>query len=495
MTAMDQASYPVTALRLPPGAGKSGIYTGWAIWRNKRILILTPRKALQEQLYKDFAGLGMVSLVGQSDPRYAKSCVVTGGAVSDGPCHGDFECDYKKKGCEPFDLLRRARTERMVVTNYALFLHNPSALGEFDAIVMDEAHAAFEWLSSFVSPSISKAEGKLLHREPTANWKPWATWHVSVTASDLKDMKRKAGRTHADYLHIRNLKRLHDKLKALAEIDPASLIYKKDHRGWTWTCIWPGYFKARLFHSAKKFFMTSGTMTRKTMAMLGFRKEEYGWHEYPSTFPVRNRPIYVLPAPRLNAQSGPGEYKIWLNLIDSFIAKRPGLRGIIHAGSYARAEMIMAQSKQAGRLICHMNSAGLPEALARFKARTDGVLVSPSITEGVDLFEDLCRFQIQAKLPFADPRDPIVAERTKQDPDYPWYIAAQTIIQASMRGVRSATDKCETAICDGSWQAWYYNRASHHFPLWWSSALSQVTEVPSPPSHFSTKGGKKSLTK
>lgn len=484
---MDESMFPVTGLCLPPGAGKSGIYTGWAVWRDKRVLILTSRKALQSQLYADFAGLGMVSLVGQSDPKYAKSCLITGGAVSDGPCHGDFDCQYKKKGCEPFDLLRRAKYERMVVTNYSFFMHNATVMGDFDAIILDEGHAAFDWLSAFVSPEISKAEGKMLHREPTSNWKPWATWHVDVTLSDLKDAKRKVVKSQADYMKVRNLKRLHEKLKALAEIDPASLIYKKDHHGWTWTCIWPGYFKGRLFQSSKKFYLTSGTMSRKTMGMLGFRKEEYAWHEYPSSFPVRNRPIYVLPAPRMNAGVSPGEQVIWLNLMDSFIAKRPGVRGIIHAGSYARAAYIMERSKVKGRLIVHMNAAGLPEAMARFKAQKDAILVSPSITEGVDLYGDLCRFQLIAKLPFADPRDPIVAERTKQDPEYPWYIAAQTVIQASMRGVRSATDMCETAICDGSWQAWYYRRAFYHFPRWWTNALVPVTAVPDLPARFQKK--------
>ena len=488
ITAIDTASFPVTALRLPPGAGKSGIYTAWAVWRGKRVLILTSRKTLQSQLYEDFAGLGMISLVGQNDPVYSEACKITGGAVSDGPCHGEFKCPHKKTDCPPFALIRRARSEQIVVTNYAFFMANSQVLGEFDAIIMDEAHAVFDWLSNFVSPEISKSEAKkYLRREPTSNWKPWSSWHLDITTSDLRDAKRKEPKTHDDYITIRNLRRLQEKLKALSEIDPGALIYKKSPSGWSWTCVWPGYFKSRIFHSAKKFFLMSGTISRKTMALLGFRKEEYGWHEYPSTFPIRNRPIYILPAPRMNAQASPGDHQVWLNLIDSFISKRPGVRGIIHTGSYARAEYIATRSKNSRRIIFHLNSAGLAEALARFQERKDAVLVSPSITEGVDLRDDLCRFQIQAKLPFADPRDPIVAERTKQDPEYPWYVAAQTIVQASMRGVRSATDLCETAICDGSWQGWYWRRAAHHFPSWWSNALAQVTVVPPPPERFRKK--------
>lgn len=461
---------------LPPGAGKSGIYMGWAAWKNKRICVLVPSKYLQKQLYEDFKGFGLVSLEGQANPKY--HCEITEGSVATAPCHGGFDCELKRAGCKYFADLRRAAKEQYVLTNYAFWMHNKNALGEFDALVMDETHQAFNWIANHVSVSFTRREvDENFHRHPVSDWKPWAEFQARVFAGEVKELK--AGpKSNAMYERVRVLRRWQEEVSFLARADPKSLVFEKKATGWRWECVWPGNYRGLLISNAKKYIMTSGTMTKRTVAMLGYSKAEYEWHAYPSTFPVERRPVHILPAPRMNASISPGGMKTWLNCIDRYADTRSKWRGVVHSGSYARSEYIAVNSRHKDRVIVHMNSAGLAEAIERFLATPGSILVSPSIMEGVDFPYEKCDWNYIAKIPFGNHNEPVLAERLRQDPEFGIYSAAFSIVQAAFRGMRAIDDYCETAIGDGSWQHWFFRRAKHHFPQYFLDAVVPCDGVP-----------------
>jgi len=83
------------------------------------------------------------------------------------------------------------------------------------------------------------------------------------------------------------------------------------------------------------------------------------------------------------------------------------------------------------------------------------VLLSPSMTEGVDLMGDLSRFQILCKVPFPYLGDKLV--RKKMNKWKWWYDlqTAKTVIQSVGRSVRSETDTAVTYILDGSWENFF----------------------------------------
>jgi Rad3-related DNA helicase len=77
------------------------------------------------------------------------------------------------------------------------------------------------------------------------------------------------------------------------------------------------------------------------------------------------------------------------------------------------------------------------------------------MTEGVDLKEDLSRFQIICKVPFPYLGDRLV--RKKMNKWNWWYDlqTAKTVIQAVGRSVRSETDTAVTYILDASWERFH----------------------------------------
>jgi Rad3-related DNA helicase len=164
--------------------------------------------------------------------------------------------------------------------------------------------------------------------------------------------------------------------------------------------------------------------------------------------------------------------------VRSVIAGHPGEKGLIHAQNYVIAQALMA-GVGSDRLITH-GPKDRALVLARFKASADPlVLVSPSMTTGVDLPYEACRFQVVAKLPFPDRGDPQVRRRLEVGPDgtpggapgerwYAWATACG-LIQACGRGVRAEDDYCATYILDSN--LGWFRRAYHNlFPRWFTEA-------------------------
>tara|TARA_Y100001938_G_scaffold30629_1_gene41606 strand:- start:165 stop:473 length:309 start_codon:yes stop_codon:yes gene_type:complete len=89
------------------------------------------------------------------------------------------------------------------------------------------------------------------------------------------------------------------------------------------------------------------------------------------------------------------------------------------------------------------------------KSKEATVLLSPSMTEGVDLKEDLSRFQIICKVPFPYLGDKLVRKKMNK---WDWWYdlqTAKTIIQSVGRSIRSESDSAVTYILDSSWERFY----------------------------------------
>ena len=78
------------------------------------------------------------------------------------------------------------------------------------------------------------------------------------------------------------------------------------------------------------------------------------------------------------------------------------------------------------------------------------VMVSPSMSHGVDLKGDLGQFQVIMKVPYL----PLSSKRIKRlsKEDYQWYVnkTLSTIVQMAGRCTRNDTDSAKTYILDGS---------------------------------------------
>jgi len=193
--------------------------------------------------------------------------------------------------------------------------------------------------------------------------------------------------------------------------------------------------------------------------------------ELPSTFPVANRPVRFVPVGRLNKDSlaTPDIQNKLLKRIAAILNHHTGEKGIIHTATYALAEMIGSRLKSPRLLI--QQPGNREEILEKhLMSKQPTVLVSPSMTEGVDLYDNLGRFNIIVKVPFANLGDNWVKARKERSPNWYNWCAMKDLVQAIGRTTRHENDYSESYILDGSFEM-LFNRSSFLFPKWFADSI------------------------
>jgi Rad3-related DNA helicase len=108
-----------------------------------------------------------------------------------------------------------------------------------------------------------------------------------------------------------------------------------------------------------------------------------------------------------------------------------------------------------------------------FKEKSNGVLVSPSLMEGLSLNDDMCRLQIVIKVPFTTLSDKRIKIRASTNPTWYSQEAIFKIVQSSGRGVRHKDDYCITFILDSAFQR-LLNMHKKIFPFWFLKAVESI---------------------
>jgi Rad3-related DNA helicase len=464
---------------------------------NARFIILTSTRGLQSQLMKDFGQHyeDWTDVRGQSNYL----CVLEEPnrvPVSEGPCHAGLQCEYRSAGCTYYDAKRKAANARVVVTNYAFWLSENQygeGIGTFDVMICDEAHNAPDEVASWLSVYVSQWEvqNMLNGYAPDAdNWQSWAARGRTNVEQEI-DLHKRVTTLHShgapfDHKLVGRVRQLRDLARRLARLsllqDNKSWVFERTRKGWRWDPIWPAPFAERyLYRNTPKVIFVSASIREKTMELMGVKKGEYGFHEYPSTFPKSRRPVYVYrstPPLRWTHKSPPEVVKAILRLSDRVLDKRHDRKGIIHSVSYDRKNLVLGNSTHRTRYIHHKDSTSAAEAIRLYREHQEPkVLLSPSVTTGLDFPYTECEFQIIPKVPFPDSRSAILRARAKADKEYPMYLAAQETMQATGRGMRAEDDQCETFILDESF-FWFVRRYKKFFSRAFLEAIVYVRSIP-----------------
>lgn len=497
-------------LNKPTGAGKAltAVMAGKVL--GLRTLVLTGTRTLQN-VYRDEEMTGK-DVRGQQN-YYCKAVEPYGPLshfadrrgplrVDQAPCHVGVECRLKFNGCTYFDAVNAAREEDSVSTNYDYHLaigksiltnDGEETLGKFDLLVLDEAHAAVDKTCGALRTELLDAElTELLGISPlpgTASLDRWRSWADVVLVAWESEMERMTTALSKYYIDLatveeyKKMKRLGNSLTQVSMLED-DWVVGRTKRGdrTTFDPVWPAaYTEALLFRNIPKVLLLSATITPKTLEVLGIPKEQSDYHEYPSTFPVRRRPVYALSTgPYMKFDMTPEDEQYLIDLLDLFLRSRfaDNRKGIIHCVSYKRMMRIQELSEFGSRFIIHDDGRDKESAITRFrKSKVACALLSPSVTTGEDFPDDDCRFIIIPKLPFVDTRDPIVARRELADPGYSGYQMINTLVQSTGRGMRHPKDWCESIILDGNF-TWAWDRYKQHAPKWWRDSIVWVSSIP-----------------
>ena len=504
-------------LCMPTGSGKSATYVAMAKLTDLRTVVLTSTKGLQTQLADDFSPAGLVDIRGMGnypcdylieEARLRPQLTTLGGRspadsipMADiGPCLAGMKCEYKQTSCGYYRAVGVAKRSRLIATNYSYWLYahrEGQGLEKVDMLVLDEAHDAPEELGSFLGVDVTmhQIEGLLGDEWPLDHnrWDAWRVWAARLSdkarrkVSDLEGEVKRGTAPRARLREFRELRRLETNLRRVGTSQGRWVQHmaRRGPRGGLtlrFDPVWPGeYAEKHLFLGIPKIVLTSATVRPKTMELLGVKKEDVDFVEYPSTFPIARRPVIWVPTIRVDKRTSTDEMRLWVARIDNIIRGRMDRKGIIHTVSYARRDFILKFSEFAKIMFTHETATVRDEVAAFRRADPPAVLVSPSLSTGWDFPYEECAYQIIGKVPFPDSRDLIIKARSAIDSGYAYYIAMQTLVQASGRGMRAEDDLCETLIIDDH-VSWFMGKWGRQFaPKWFMDAYRRGIGIPAPP--------------
>ncbi len=194
-----------------------------------------------------------------------------------------------------------------------------------------------------------------------------------------------------------------------------------------------------------------------------------------STFPVKNHPIYYKPVCKIIG--GVNQQGRWgpplIKAVNQICLKMANKKGIIHTHNMAIARMLLDQTDKSvsNRMLFQEHFRDKQEMLKVHAQKSDSIIIAPAMHEGVDLKDDLSRFQIICKVPFPNFfEDKQLAARKDIDEDYYKWLTALKLVQSVGRSIRSETDWAYTFILDESFK-WWYKDNQKMLPEWFKNSV------------------------
>jgi Rad3-related DNA helicase len=150
--------------------------------------------------------------------------------------------------------------------------------------------------------------------------------------------------------------------------------------------------------------------------------------------------------------------------IEEIIEKHGDEKGIIHCNSYDIADYIYNNLYKCRHRLIIQDRGDREESLKQFISSKNKIFISINMIEGLDLKNDLARYQILAKVPYPFIGDKRVYERLYERGEEDWFNlqAVEAICQAFGRAVRNEDDWATFYILDESFTS-LWNRYKTFF--------------------------------
>ena len=186
----------------------------------------------------------------------------------------------------------------------------------------------------------------------------------------------------------------------------------------------------------------------------GLSKDETFLIKAESEFDPNKSPIYYKPVCKMNYNEINNNLDKITFAVNEILNNHPNEKGIIHTGNTTISKYLKDNINSDRLLVRYDNIINNDIIYEHNNSNKPTVLVSSSLSEGVDLKDDLSRFQIIIKMPWKSLTDKRIKEKIKTDND--WYTVDmfKTLIQQCGRSTRNKDDHSITYILDSSFKWW-----------------------------------------
>lgn len=494
---------------LSTGVGKSAIAIALArffegepfIKNDKRAAyIITTQKILQQQYKEDFPYIANISAKNNYICQNRKSGLTCDFGLTIAKISKNFA--YQKTCCYIHEK-EKFTDSQIGVTNLPFFLYHAKSSMKSEhpdiiprkLLVIDEAHnlenividAASLTFTRYFVVEVLKIAWPNVARMSITDFMKWVQekYLFSIISMLESQKSRLQGMESESFLTsnsgISMMKKIDDLERQSTQIE--DMIKEFDPNNWVMSVsatedivnIKPlfakKYTEPLIFSFADKILLMSGTILDKKAYCnnVGIPEDEAEFISMDSPFDIKNRPVFVVPAGAMNRSNIKKTLPNVVSVIEQLMEHHKKEKGLIHTNSYEIAKYIN-DNMQSSRLLFHSSDDRMDILNLHKMSKDPTVLVSPSFTEGIDLVDNLSRFQIIVKCPFPYLGDNYI--KVKMDRVKSWYEwqTIKTIIQASGRSVRSTDDYCCTYILDAD-MLWFYKKNKNMFPKWYRDSI------------------------
>jgi Rad3-related DNA helicase len=219
------------------------------------------------------------------------------------------------------------------------------------------------------------------------------------------------------------------------------------------------YAKETLFKYADNVLFMSATILDKDLfcKWLGINKDEVYYIKSESPFKKENRPIHMKLVGPMSKRALWHTAPKTIPVLQDILNIHRNDKGLIHTNSY-KCQKYITDHIRDQRILSHSPKTR-EQVLHDFEeSKNPYVLVSPSMSEGVDLPYEKCKFQVIYKIPYPYLGDKQIDQRKNKDPEWYAYKTIMTLMQAYGRGMRAENDSCDTYILDKNMQTLLRNK-------------------------------------
>ncbi len=384
----------------PTGVGKSPIAIA-SLLRQYSGYLVTANKALQDQYLSEFNWLA--DLRGKSNYR----CNVNDGFdCSSSPCNKTKQsrkecrenfgrCDYGTAKSRALSDSKFSLLNMHTLISYAVYV--PDQISPREMLIIDEAHSFPEVMSSSVGLALSL---KMLTPFGVNSIPKYA--NPSKYEGFLQDILERI-QEDEDALTEENEQLVH-KIKFIkGQLHSGNLSVDHEMNQQDVTLVerlkmYPVRVE-KYYNKIKKLapiriHLSATILGYETYCnMLGIDQKNVAIIRTSSPFPKEIRPVYLnYSVGQMNAKSLPIVIPQLINRIEYLMDHYKDYKGMIHGVTYHLCNQIYSGIRQdlRARLLFARSSREQNECLSRHRESKNTVLLSPSMTEGIDLKDELC---------------------------------------------------------------------------------------------------------
>ena len=248
--------------------------------------------------------------------------------------------------------------------------------------------------------------------------------------------------------------KIEDYIEIIADAGVDSMVFDQQEKEVRFMCLTEAKMIDKYLHQQAGFkvFMSATIGNPQDFTkIMGIKQAKI--IKLADQFSYQKSPIVFVNKYKLSARERERNFKHVAKMLDQIIQKHQGQRGIIHTGSYAFSRQILEYTQYSDRLVKYIDSQQKKRSIQVFKSKPGAILIGPSILEGLDLKDDISRFQVFFKVPYPSLGDPLIKAKLNAQPIWYNWKTLNNLLQGAGRSVRNKNDWAITYILDACFES------------------------------------------